>query len=145
MNSHTVLWRLKLMRLLHWNAIHNPLYWENRQAASERLLDYTIFSFYQHLHEAAAAAKGARDIIFNQGDNKLVDHRETILSKRDAALVNIWPTNWKPDQDFNTLHADNPIDISSDGETMWVADNYYARAYNMNTNMPTTSKDVKIK
>ena len=83
-------------------------------------LDYTRFAFYQYLHDAADTS----DLVPILGiDESLVRSKEKEIShERDLALAEQLELGWKPDDDFKYLDTKRPLDIWSDGQTLWAID-----------------------
>ena len=118
--------------------------------APRKTLNYTKFSFYQHLHEAAGVGAHIFDI-GSRDSNRPQDNRGKILRKRDLALRDVLDREivWDPTEDFNTLDDAGGVDaqgIWSDGTTMWVADVLHnaIRSYQMTTKNPNANQRINL-
>ena len=104
----------------------------NDEKDKDKLLAYTKFAFYQHLYEAAYNRLLNNNLIFNLGENKPNQHKDSISKRRDFALAAIVDAPWNPAEDFNGPgHLPSVVGslgdgisslrgIWSDGATMWV-------------------------
>ena len=118
--------------------------------APRKTLNYTKFSFYQHLHEAAGVGAHIFDI-GSRDSNRPQDNRGKILRKRDLALRDVLDREivWDPTEDFNTLDDAGGVDaqgIWSDGTAMWVADVLHnaIRSYQMTTKNPNANQRINL-
>ena len=88
-------------------------------------LEYTKFTYYQHLHEAAENLLlnllGLDvNLVFNLGENTPDHHSNSITRLRDIAFDDITNVRWNPAEDFLTPEVTSAQGIWSDGDTMWV-------------------------
>ena len=125
--------------------------------ATEEIADYLEFAFYKHLARAAEANPdfaGADIGVLGDGrltHNKLKDEREAIFHERDQILSEVLGGDWDHTQDFKFLEdAKRPLDIWSDGTTMWAMDgqslnDYLIYAFDMSGRNERVDKKIHVR
>ena len=110
-------------------------------------LDYTKFAFYQYLHDAADTS----DLVPILGiEESLVrDKAKEISDQRDFALAGQLQMGWNPEEDFKDLDTKRPLDIWSDGQTMWAIDgqslnDHLIHGYHINNKNLLPDKELKF-
>ncbi len=125
--------------------------------ATEEVADYLEFAFYKHLARASEANPDFAGVdIGVLGDgrlthNKLKDEREAIFHERDQILSEVLGGDWDHTHDFKFLEdAKRPLDIWSDGTTMWAMDgqslnDYLIYAFDMSDGNERADKKIQVR
>ena len=110
-------------------------------------LGYLKFAFYQYLHEAADSS----DLVPILGIKESLarDKAREISDQRDLALAGELEMGWQPEEDFKSLNTKRPLDIWSDGQTMWAIDgqsvnDHLIHGYHMVNKNELSDKELKF-
>ena len=109
---------------------------------SEKILNYSKFTFYQQLHSGATT----KVVILGMDPRSFRFLAQPLFRSSQKAAAEVLDSNWNAVQTFSDLQdAKRPLDIWSDGTLMWVMDGQSRDDYSLYSFKMTDRKQSKAR